>query len=166
VSGRRDRWAGTDDPGRARARAPQQRPEPSQRGQRQPGERSGRPKRLQADTHDPDYVILVTVVALTAIGILMVYAASAIPQYALTQNTFELVAPQVLAGLLGFAAMFFLMNLDYRYLRLVSLALAIVALAMLVIVVAPLGPFRSLSVSTTAPRGGSIGSAARQPVAR
>jgi len=57
------------------------------------------------------------------------------------------VAPQVLAGLLGFAAMFFLMNLDYRYLRLVSLALAIVALAMLVIVRGAVGPFRSLSVS-------------------
>jgi cell division protein FtsW len=147
VSGRRDRWAGTDDPvGRERVRRSSGPSRPSAVSASQASVLAD-PSAYKRDTHDPDYVILVTVVALTAIGILMVYAASAIPQYALTQNTFELVAPQVLAGLLGFAAMFFLMNLDYRYLRLVSLALAIVALAMLVIVVAPLGPFRSLSVS-------------------
>ena len=37
------------------------------------------PKR---DRHEPDYVILVSVIALAAIGILMVYSASAIPAYA------------------------------------------------------------------------------------
>ena len=78
-----------------------------------------------------------TVVALCAIGILMVYSASAIPSYANNQDMFALVAPQVLAGLLGLAAMAFFMRLNYRYLRVVSVPFAIVALAMLVIVLFP-----------------------------
>ncbi len=106
------------------------------------------PSAYKRDAHEPDYIILVTVMALTAIGILMVYSASAIPQYALHQNTFQLVAPQVLAGLLGFAAMVVLMNLDYRYLRVASVPLAGVALALLLIVLVPLpGPLGDMSVS-------------------
>ncbi len=52
------------------------------------------PKR---DRHEPDYVILVSVIALAAIGILMVYSASALPAYAQSNNTFQLVAPQIVA---------------------------------------------------------------------
>ena len=95
------------------------------------------PSVFERDAHEPDYIILVTVVALCAIGILMVYSASAIPSYANNQDMFALVAPQVLAGLLGLAAMAFFMRLNYRYLRVVSVPFAIVALAMLVIVLFP-----------------------------
>ena len=95
------------------------------------------PSVFQRDAHEPDYIILVTVVALCAIGILMVYSASAIPSYANNQDMFALVAPQVLAGLLGLAAMAFFMRLDYRYLRVVSVPLAIVALGLLAIVLLP-----------------------------
>ncbi len=147
MSGRRDRFARSDDPVERERVRRDSAPRPSAVSASQASVLAN-PNAYKRDAHDPDYVILVTVVALTAIGILMVYAASAIPSYAQSQNTFELVAPQVLAGLLGFGAMIFLMNLDYRYLRLASLALAIVALAMLVIVVVPLpGPLRGLSVS-------------------
>jgi cell division protein FtsW len=95
------------------------------------------PSVFQRDAHEPDYIILVTVVALCAIGILMVYSASAIPSYANNQDMFALVAPQVLAGLLGLAAMAFFMRLDYRYLGVVSVPLAIVALGLLAIVLLP-----------------------------
>ena len=95
------------------------------------------PSVFQRDAHEPDYIIVVTVVALCAIGILMVYSASAIPSYANNQDMFALVAPQVLAGLLGLAAMAFFMRLDYRYLRVVSVPLAIVALGLLAIVLLP-----------------------------
>ena len=95
------------------------------------------PSVFERDAHEPDYIILVTVVALCAIGILMVYSASAIPSYANNQDMFALVAPQVLAGLLGLAAMAFFMRLNYRYLRVVSVPFAIVALAMLAIVLLP-----------------------------
>jgi len=103
---------------------------------------------MRREAHEPDYMILVTVVALSAIGILMVYSASAITSYANSQNTFQLVAPQVLAGLLGLAAMAALMRLDYRYLRVASVPLAVLALAMLVIVLVPLpGPLSKMVVT-------------------
>ncbi|MGD0017857.1 MAG: putative lipid II flippase FtsW [Candidatus Limnocylindrales bacterium] len=94
----------------------------------------GGPKR---DLHDPDWVIVVAVVALAAIGILMVYSASAIPSYAASQNSFQMVAPQILAGLAGLAAMIVLARLDYRYLRQASIVLAIVAVVLLVVVLIP-----------------------------
>jgi cell division protein FtsW len=89
------------------------------------------------DLHDPDWVIVVAVVALAAIGILMVYSASAIDSYANSQNTFQLVVPQIGAGLAGMATMIVLARIDYRYLRKVSLLLAIAALALLVAVLIP-----------------------------
>src|SRR5450759_772752 len=92
------------------------------------------PKR---ERHEPDYVILVSVIALAAIGILMVYSASAIPAYAQSNNTFQLVAPQIVAGLAGLAAMVALMRLDYRYLRKFSVLFAGVAIVLLLLVLVP-----------------------------
>jgi cell division protein FtsW len=94
----------------------------------------GGPKR---DLHDPDWVIVVAVIALAAVGILMVYSASAIDMYANSRNTFQMVAPQIAAGLAGLLAMIVLARLDYRYLRKVSLVLAIVSLVLLVAVLIP-----------------------------
>jgi len=77
------------------------------------------------------------VVALASVGILMVYSASAIHSYALSRNAFQMVAPQIGAGLAGLATMIVLARVDYRYLRKVSLVLAIAALALLVAVLIP-----------------------------
>ena len=137
MGGGRDRWDTGDEPlRRERLRRNVGPSRPSAVSARQTNILAN-PSALRRDAHEPDYIILVAVVALTAIGILMVYSASAIPSYAQSQNTFQLVAPQVLAGLLGFASMVFLMRLDYRYLRVVSVPLAIVALALLVVVLLP-----------------------------
>jgi cell division protein FtsW len=105
------------------------------------------PGAMKRVAHEPDYVILVAVIALAAIGMLMVYSASAIPSYANSQNTFQLLAPQIMAGTIGFGAMIFLMRLDYRYLRVAALPLAATALIMLLIVLVPIGPLASLSVT-------------------
>jgi cell division protein FtsW len=106
------------------------------------------PASWRRDAHEPDYLILVTVIALFAIGILMVYSASAIPAYANNQDTFALVAPQVMAGLMGFVAMLFFARLDYRYLRVFSVGLMVVAFILLVVVLIPMpGKLRELSVS-------------------
>jgi cell division protein FtsW len=101
--------------------------------------RSGLPgfEGAKRDRHEPDYVILVSVVALAAIGILMVYSASAIPSYAQSNNTFEMVAPQIVAGLGGLLAMVVLMRVDYRYLRNVSVVFAVIAIVLLVVVLVP-----------------------------
>ena len=92
---------------------------------------------LRRERHQADYTILVAVVALAAIGILMVYSSSAMKAYVQYDDTFRIVGPQVIWGLLGILAMVVMMNVDYRYLRLVSVPMYVVALALLVLVLVP-----------------------------
>jgi cell division protein FtsW len=90
---------------------------------------------LQRERHAPDYTILVVVVALAAIGILMVYSSSAMKGYLSAEaNTFQTVGPQIVWALLGLLAMVAMMRVDYRYLRLVSIPGYVVALGLLVLV--------------------------------
>ena len=73
------------------------------RPRRSTGRRSrAAPERVRRERHQADYAILVVVVALTAIGILMVYSSSAIKGY-LSQNadTFATVGPQIQWAVLG-----------------------------------------------------------------
>lgn len=93
---------------------------------------------VRRERHQADYVILVVVVALTALGILMVYSSSAIKGY-LSQDadTFATVGPQIQWAILGMLAMAFMMRVDYRYLRLVSVPLYVVAIVLLVLVFVP-----------------------------
>jgi len=95
------------------------------------------PKTLRRETHQPDYIILVAVVALSAIGILMVFSSSAMKEYARDGDVFGAVAPQVAWGGLGLVAMLALMRVDYRRLRLVSIAMYAVAIALLALVLVP-----------------------------
>jgi cell division protein FtsW len=137
MGGSRDRWASDEGQvGRERVRRSSGPARPSAASKSQTSILAN-PGVLKREAHEPDYIILVTVVALSAIGILMVYSASAIPSYANSQNTFQLVAPQVMAGLAGLAAMAGLMRVDYRYLRVASVPLAILAVALLVLVLVP-----------------------------
>jgi cell division protein FtsW len=90
---------------------------------------------LQRERHAPDYTILVVVVALAAIGILMVYSSSAMRGYlSADADTFQTVGPQIVWALLGLVAMVAMMRVDYRYLRLVSIPGYVVALGLLVLV--------------------------------
>jgi cell division protein FtsW len=93
---------------------------------------------LRRERHQADYVILVIVVALTAIGILMVYSSSALKGY-LSQDadTFATVGPQIQWAILGLIAMGLMMRVDYRYLRLVSVPFYVVAIVLLVLVFVP-----------------------------
>jgi cell division protein FtsW len=93
---------------------------------------------LRRERHQADYVILVIVVALTAIGILMVYSSSAIKGY-LSQDadTFATVGPQIQWAILGLVAMLVMMRVDYRYLRLGSVPLYLFAVVVLILVFVP-----------------------------
>ena len=93
---------------------------------------------VRRERHQADYVILVVVVALTAIGILMVYSSSAMKGY-LSQDadTFATVGPQIQWAILGLAAMLVMMRVDYRYLRLASVPFYVVAIVLLVLVFVP-----------------------------
>src|ERR1035437_5429203 len=90
--------------------------------------RRGAPNVVRRETHAPDYVVLVAVVALTAMGVLMVYSSSAMQAYAGSANSFAIVGPQVVWGALGLVAMMAMIRVDYRRLRLLSIPLYIGAI--------------------------------------
>ena len=93
---------------------------------------------LHRERHQPDYSILLAVVALAAIGILMVYSSSAMSAYIGPRNdTFAIVGPQIFWGALGIVAMIIVMRIDYRWLRLVSVPGYLVSLVLLVLVFVP-----------------------------
>jgi cell division protein FtsW len=107
---------------------------------------------LQRERHQADYTILVVVVALIAIGILMVYSSSAMRAYLTEDDTLGIVGPQIGWAALGLAAMATMMRVDYRYLRLVSLVGYVFALGLLVLVLElpETGPVRAISVGGSA----------------
>ena len=115
---------------------------PTTSGERQAAARASAKARsgsvLQRDRHQADYVILVVVVALSAIGILMVYSSSAIRGYLSPDgDTFAIVGPQIQWAVLGIGAMALMMRVDYRYLRLVSIPFFLFAIVLLVLVFVP-----------------------------
>jgi cell division protein FtsW len=92
---------------------------------------------LTRERHQADYAILVIVVALTAIGILMVYSSSAMKAYLATDDTLSIVGPQIGWAALGMVAMAGMMRVDYRWLRFVSVPFYVFALLLLVLVFVP-----------------------------
>ncbi len=92
---------------------------------------------LRRDRHQPDYSILLAVVALAAIGILMVYSSSAMSAYIQRDDTFAIVGPQIFWGALGIVTMVVVMRIDYRWLRLVSVPGYLISLALLALVFVP-----------------------------
>lgn len=92
---------------------------------------------LVRERHQADYAILVIVVALTAIGILMVYSSSAMKAYIATDDTLTVVGPQIAWAGLGLVALIGMMRVDYRYLRFVSVAFYAFAVLLLVLVFVP-----------------------------
>ena len=92
---------------------------------------------LVRERHQADYAILVIVVALTAIGVLVVYSSSAIRAYIATDDTLKVVGPQIMWAGLGLIAMIAMMRVDYRYLRFVSVPVFAVAIVLLVLVFVP-----------------------------
>jgi cell division protein FtsW len=95
------------------------------------------PNVVRRETHAPDFVVLVAVVALTAIGVLVVYSSSAMQAYAGSSNSFAVVGPQVVWGALGLIAMMVMTRVDYRRLRLFSIPLYGLAIVLLVLVFVP-----------------------------
>jgi cell division protein FtsW len=106
------------------------------------------PQRLR---HEPDWVLLLSVVALAALGILMVYSSSGVPSAINADDPFAVVGPQATWAALGLVAMVAMMRLDYRYLRLVSVAGFGIALLLLVLVLLPsIGPLHSITTNGSA----------------
>ncbi len=99
--------------------------------------RARTPNTLQRERHDPEYGILVAIVALAAIGILMVYSSSAMKAYLRSDDTFAIVGPQIQWAALGVIAMVVMMRVDYRWLRVASVPMFVIGIAGLALVFVP-----------------------------
>lgn len=106
---------------------------------------------LRRERHEIDSAILVAVIALTSIGILMVYSSSAMKAYLATDDSFRVVGPQIVWAAIGLVVMVVVSRIDYRYLRLASVPLFGVAVVLLVLVLLPpIGPLRPIVVGGSA----------------
>jgi len=104
----------------------------------------------QRERHEPDWVLLLSVVALAALGILMVYSSTGVSAL-INKDPFAIVGPQAVWGVLGAVLMVVIMRIDYRYLRVVSVPAFIAALVLLVIVMLPpIGPIRPIEAGGSA----------------
>jgi cell division protein FtsW len=92
---------------------------------------------LRRESHQPDYSILVAVVALVAIGILMVYSSSGLRAYINQDDTLAIVGPQILWAAIGLGVLAVVMRIDYRILRLFSVPGYVFAIGLLVLVFVP-----------------------------
>jgi cell division protein FtsW len=92
---------------------------------------------LQRERHAPAYGILIAALALTAIGILMVYSSSGVQAYLRRSDSLADVGPQFIWAAVGSVAMLAAMRLDYRFWRFASLPMFVVAGALLLFVLLP-----------------------------
>jgi cell division protein FtsW len=92
---------------------------------------------VRRERHAPDYVLLLAVAGLVAIGIVMVYSSSAIRGYITADDTLAYVGPQALWAAVGAGVLILTSRLDYRYWRLVSVPLYAAALVLLALVLLP-----------------------------
>lgn len=87
---------------------------------------------------NPDLVLIIVTLSLLAIGLIMVYSASAIwATYKFEGDSFYFVKRQMLFAFVGVIAMFFIMNVDYWTWRTWSKVIIIVCFILLVIVLVP-----------------------------
>ena len=95
------------------------------------------------DRHEPDHLILVAVVALAALGVLMLYSGSAANIARVPGgDPFSAVAMELIWLGLGVVVMLTLSRMDYRWLRLASIPAYLGAAILLFIVLLPtFGPF-------------------------
>ena len=101
----------------------------------------------QRERHEPDYLLMLSIIALSALGLLMVYSSSGVDSLIHNGDPFALVGSQAIYGVLGVVTMVLVMRMDYRYLRLISVIGFAVALVLLVVVMLPpIGPMRPVEV--------------------
>lgn len=86
---------------------------------------------------NPDFVLIIVTLSLLAVGLIMVYSASAVWADYKFGDSFFFAKRQMLFAALGVAAMFFIMNVDYWTWRTWAKVLLIVCFLLLVLVLIP-----------------------------
>lgn len=82
----------------------------------------------------PDYVLLITVVALVAFGLVMVYSASFVEAYNLHNTQYYYLIRQAIGAIIGFGALLVAQHIHYRTWKRYSVHIMAIALVLLVLV--------------------------------
>jgi cell division protein FtsW len=92
---------------------------------------------LPAKKSTPDFILILITLSLLAIGLIMVYSASAVWADYKFEDTFYFAKRQLLFAGVGIIAMFFIMNIDYWTWRTWAKVLIIICFVLLVLVLIP-----------------------------
>ncbi|MEO8251103.1 MAG: putative lipid II flippase FtsW [Chloroflexota bacterium] len=92
---------------------------------------------VRRERHQVAYPLLVAVIALVAIGVVMVYSASSVRAYISTTDPASQGFQQGIWACLGLAAMLVASRIDFRLLRYVAIPVFVLTLALLAVVLIP-----------------------------
>jgi len=103
------------------------------------------------ERHEADPWIIIATVALSAVGVLMIYSAGAASVSTGTSSITNAITPELIWVVMGIATMLVLSRMDYRWLRLISVPFFLGAVALLVIILGPaIGPIAPKEVGGSA----------------
>ena len=92
---------------------------------------------VRRERHEPTYALLLAVVALTAIGIVMVYSASSVRSYFSSADPAAQGLEQLVWAAIGIVGLVVAMRIDFRHLRYLAIPIFVITLALLVAVLIP-----------------------------
>ncbi len=92
---------------------------------------------VRRERHEPAYALLLAVMALTAIGIVMVYSASSVRSYFSSADPAAQGMEQIVWAAMGVAGLLVTSRLDFRILRYLAIPIFVITLALLVAVLIP-----------------------------
>ena len=103
------------------------------RGRRTTAARGG----VRRERHDPAYALLLAVMALTAIGIVMVYSASSVRSYFSNADPAAQGFEQIVWAAIGLTGLLIASRIDFRHLRYLAIPIFVITLGMLAAVLHP-----------------------------
>jgi cell division protein FtsW len=92
---------------------------------------------VRRERHEPAYALLLAVMALTAIGIVMVYSASSVRSYISSADPAAQGLEQLVWAGLGLTGLVVAMRIDFRHLRYLAIPIYVITLLLLVVVLVP-----------------------------
>ena len=104
---------------------------------RRTGGRSRATGGVRRDRHEPAYPLLLAVIALTALGIVMVYSSSSVRSYFSTADPAAQGMEQLAWAGIGLTGLLVASRIDFRHLRYLAIPFFVVTLALLVAVLIP-----------------------------
>jgi len=92
---------------------------------------------VRRERHEPAYALLLAVMALTAIGIVMVYSASSVRSYFSSADPAAQGVEQMVWAAIGVVGLLVASRIDFRHLRYLAIPTFVITLALLVAVLIP-----------------------------